>query len=398
MLRERIIQFLEERRQKVLEGGVNCIPIPFTRFRSDLPGLEQGCYYLISGSTKSGKTQLTNYLFVFNTILYCFYNPDRVYPKIFYFPLEETAELITLRFMSFLLNHLTNGRIRISPTDLKSTDERKPVPQEVLDFMETEPFVDIMALFEQIVTFDDARNPTGIMKIMKSYAANNGTIHHKKVQMRDELGQMVEREVFDYYEANNPDEYVFIIVDHVSLLDPESGLKDKDLIIKFSKYMVELRNRYNYSPVVVQQQSIETQSLEAFKNNKIRPTVAGLSDSKYTGRDCQVMLGITNPSTYELSTYLDYNIKTFKGNIRFVEVVTNRNGIANGVCPLLFEGEVCAFKELPKPNETEKLQRVYNYLNNIRSTSFFNFNNNFINKFVHSKFKSYLCTLFHFKH
>ena len=290
MLRERIIQFLEERRQKVLEGGVNCIPIPFTRFRSDLPGLEQGCYYLISGSTKSGKTQLTNYLFVFNTILYCFYNPDRVYPKIFYFPLEETAELITLRFMSFLLNHLTNGRIRISPTDLKSTDERKPVPQEVLDFMETEPFVDIMALFEQIVTFDDARNPTGIMKIMKSYAANNGTIHHKKVQMRDELGQMVEREVFDYYEANNPDEYVFIIVDHVSLLDPESGLKDKDLIIKFSKYMVELRNRYNYSPVVVQQQSIETQSLEAFKNNKIRPTVAGLSDSKYTGRDCQVML------------------------------------------------------------------------------------------------------------
>ena len=196
---------------------------------------------------------------------------------------------------------------------------------------------------------------------MKNYAVNNGTTHYKKVQMRDELGQIVERDLFDYYEPKKPDEYVFIIVDHVSLLDPENGLKERENIMKLSKYMVELRNKYNYSPVVVQQQSTETQSLEAFKSNKIRPTVTGLSDSKYTGRDCQIMLGITNPHSHELPEYLGYNIKKLKDKARFLEIVINRNGIANSICPLYFEGATCTFRELPKPNDTEAISKVYEY-------------------------------------
>lgn len=59
----------------------------------------------------------------------------------------------------------------------------------------------------------------------------------------------------------------------------------RESINKLSEYMVNLRNRYRYIPVVVQQQSTESIGLEAFKLNKIRPTVAGLADSKYTGRD-----------------------------------------------------------------------------------------------------------------
>ena len=49
--------------------------------------------------------------------------------------------------------------------------------------------------------------------------------------------------------------------------------------------MIILRNRYKYIPVIVQQQSTETTNLDAFKNNKIRPTMSGLSDSKYTAKD-----------------------------------------------------------------------------------------------------------------
>ena len=49
---------------------------------------------------------------------------------------------------------------------------------------------------------------------------------------------------------------------------------------------------------------METSNLEAFKANKIRPTMAGLSDSKYTGKDCSMMIGITNPFAFELPSYL----------------------------------------------------------------------------------------------
>ena len=100
---KRVITGLEERRERVLNGDINCIPLPFKRFRSELPGIEQETYYLVSGGTKSAKTRLVNYIFVYNTIMYAYYNQGVVCPKIFYYPLEETPEAITLRFMSYLL-------------------------------------------------------------------------------------------------------------------------------------------------------------------------------------------------------------------------------------------------------------------------------------------------------
>lgn len=398
-LRERIISRLEERRQKILGGGVNCIPLPFRRFRNDLPGLEQGCYYLISGSTKSGKTQITNYIFIFSTVLYCYYNPDKVYPKVFYFPLEETSEFITLRFMSFLLNHLSKGMIHISPTDLKSTDERKPLSEDILEYMETEEFKNIMEVYESIVTFYDDRNPTGIWKTLKNYADNNGTTVYKDITMKDELGQEVVRKVFDYYIPNNPDEYIFIIVDHVSLLESERGLTLRETINKLSEYMTLLRNRYSHSPVIVQQQSTETQSLEAFKSNKIRPSVVGLSDSKYTARDSSLMIGITNPHFFELPEYMGYNIRKLKGNARFLEIVINRNGVSNGILPLYFDGATCTFAELPKPDNTAELEKVYRLIEKVKTSNvlMFTFNKNFINRFAGNKIKNYLCNLFHLK-
>lgn len=368
-LRERIKASLEERKKKVEEGGINCIPLPFTRFRQEFPGIEQGLYYLISGATKSGKSQLTNYLFIYNTVLYKYYYPDKLQPKIFYFPLEETAETITLRFMAFLLHFLSKGKIRISPTDLRSTDERKPVPQDILDFMETEEFRNIMNLYESIITFYDDRNPTGVWKTLNNYAKTNGEIKTKTIQVKevDELGieHHVEREMFDYYIANNPEEYVFVIVDHVSLLDTEKGMDLRETINKLSEYMIILRNRYHYIPVVVQQQSAETQNLAAVKEGKIRPTVAGLADSKYTARDCNVMLGITNPHSFEFEEYKGYKIKdSFKGTARFMEIVINRNGTANGICPLFFDGAINSFKELPTPDKASELSNFLRAIEN----------------------------------
>lgn len=52
-LTQRVLQNLKERREKVLSGGINCIPSPFASFRRDFPGIEQGKYYLLSGASKS---------------------------------------------------------------------------------------------------------------------------------------------------------------------------------------------------------------------------------------------------------------------------------------------------------------------------------------------------------
>lgn len=360
---DRIIENLKERRERVLKGDINCIPFTFNRFSSDLPGIERGKYYLVSGNTKAGKTQITNYMFLYTPLLYAYKNPDKVRVKIFYFPLEETPEAITLRFMSYLLFTLSGKRV--APIDLKSTNSNKVLPEEILELLDSEEYQNILKFYEDNVIFLNERNPTGIWKTMVKYAESTGTIHKKTVNITNkETGLVEQREVFDYYEPNDSNEYVICLTDHVGLLENERGFDLRQTVIKFSEYMMIIRNKYHYIPVVVQQQSTETSNLEAFKNNKIRPTMAGLSDCKYTGKDCTVMLGITSPYTHELPEYLGYDITKLRGNARFLEIVLNREGESNGIVGLYFDGATNYFSELPLPKDSEEIRKVYSYIEN----------------------------------
>jgi hypothetical protein len=42
----------QARRQRILEGKLNCLPIPFKRFREVFPGFEQGKYIIITANQK----------------------------------------------------------------------------------------------------------------------------------------------------------------------------------------------------------------------------------------------------------------------------------------------------------------------------------------------------------
>ena len=365
---DRVLNTLEDRRKRVLEGDINCIPSPFRRLSNSFPGIEQDKYYLISGSPKSAKTQVTNYLFVYTPILYAYEHPEQLRVKIFYFPLEETPENITLRFMSYLLYTLSGKQIRISPMDLKSTNADKVLDEEVLNILKMEEYQKILKFYEDNVLFMYDRNPTGIYKTVKDYADKNGIIHRKKVKITNkETGNTKEVETFDYYEPYDKKEYVIIITDHVSLLNQERGLNLRETINKYSEYMMIVRNNYHYIPVCVQQQSTETTNLEAFKNNKIRPTLAGLSDSKYTSKDCSIMFGITNPFAFELPEYLGYDISKLKGHTRFLEIVLNREGESNDITPLYFDGATNYFAELPPSKDLVSMQKVYDLIAKLKT-------------------------------
>ena len=280
---------LEERRQRILNGGVNCIPSPFKRFVDDFCGIEQDTYYLITSFTKGGKSQLVSFTFIYNTIVFSYYSKVKVDFKIIYFPLEETKERIMQRFMSWLLFRFTKGQIRISPKDLRSTTS--PVDQRVLDRLKQDDIQNILKYFEDHVIFpSEAANPTGIFKFCKQYAEEHGTTHKKTIKIKDEFGVLQDAEKFDYYEQDNPNEYRLIIIDTVNLIDSERGINLKQSIDKLSEYCAKyLRNRYHYSPILIQQQAFESEGNEALKLGKIRPSAAGLGDSKYTSRDKRFM-------------------------------------------------------------------------------------------------------------
>lgn len=385
-LRERVIANLEERRQRILDGQLNCIPSPFKRFSEDFIGIEQSCYYTITSFTKGGKSQFTSYTFIYKPLMFCYFTKADIDIKILYFPLEETSERIMQRFISWLLFDFSKGKIRVSPRELRSTTS--PVSEEILEVIKSDEFQDILEYFESHIIFpEEAANPTGIYKYCKNYAEEHGTVYTKIGKYKDEFGVVQERQVFDRYEQDNPNEYRLVIVDTINLIDTERGMTLKQSMDKLSEYCAKyLRNRYNYSPVIIQQQAFDQEGNEAFKIGRVRPSVAGLGDSKYTSRDSNVVLGLFSPFRFALKEYEGYDVSKFKDNIRFLEMIVNRDGEMGGLCPLFFDGAVCQFEELPRPDNKSEIAKVYDYLKHIRGVaakSFFSYGMKKKNKELH---------------
>lgn len=361
-LRERTNEVLRARRQRLLNGGINTIPSPFVRFKHDFLGWEQATYYIVTSFTKGGKTQLVSHL-LFDAILYCYHNEGKtgVSLKVLYFPLEETKERIMTRFYSWLLLRLKG--IRISPSNLRSSDNENPVPQEILDILEEEEIVKIIDYFEAHIIFSEESNPTGIYKFCRDYAEKHGKTYTKTVKYKDDLGFEKEGQTFDHYVPDDPNEYVIPVIDTINLIELERGYNKKQAIDKMSEYCAKyMRNRYGQSPVIIQQQNTDNESVESVKLSRTRPTTAGLGDSKYTAHDANIVLGLFSPFKFGLKEYLGYPIDKFKDHFRTLEVLVNRDGELGGIIGLFFDGATCNWAELPRPESTAEMGHVYAYL------------------------------------
>ena len=363
-----VIAALKERRNNVICGGVNCIPFPFKHFRTEIPGIEKNQYVVVTASQKTGKTQLTDFRYVFHALDYVYDNRDKCSIHIIYFALEESVERIMERYMSYLLYKLDG--LRLAPIDLRSTSKDFPVPQEALDLLESEPYQDRLKFFEECVQFEtEDTNPTGILRVCEAYAKSVGDYKTKKIKAAN--GK--DMEIFDSYTQHDKNHYMVVIVDHIGLVDKEQGFRTKDAVDKMSEYFVKyLRNRYGFTCVAIQQQASESEGLEAIKQKRMTPTAATLGDSKYTARDADIVLGLFDPSKFGKADYLGYKINALDGSglksyCRFINVIANRHGEMGGVCALFFDGAVCNFEELPRPDEISALDQYYNKVKNIKS-------------------------------
>jgi len=363
-----VISNLEKRRENVLKGGVNCIPFPFVRFRNEVPGVEQSQYVVVTANAKVGKSNLTDFLYVFNVLDYCFTHPNECSAHIMYFALEESVQRIIERYMCYLLYKLDN--LRIAPADLRSTSSDYPLDKRVIDLLKSDKYQKRLKFFEECVEFDSENtNPTGILRSCEAYAKKVGKYKSHKERANGGLSdRMVD--VFDSYEDNDPNHYKIVIIDHIGLVDKEQGFKTKDAVDKMSEYFVKyLRNRYHYTCVAIQQQASDSEGLEAIKAKKMMPAAATLGDSKYTARDANLVLGLFDPSKFGLKEFAGYIIDDngvgLSTNGRFLKVIANRDGEMGGLCPLFFDGAVCNFEELPRANDAE-IEKYYNKTKELR--------------------------------
>jgi hypothetical protein len=367
---DRSLSVVERLRDRAVNDLLNCVPLSFERTRKYYPGVEQGIYYCVTASSGVGKSKFAKYMFVTEPYKYTINNPDcGIKLKMFYFCLEESKESFMLSLISnYLFERYT---IRMSVKQLKSIGEPGfYLPEDTLNkIKEAKEY--FRKLESTLVVHDNIRNPTGIYLTAKKYAEDNGTWTYKEINIDGKT-----QRVKDKYIPNDPDEYVIIITDHVSLLHTEkdSNGSYKTLhqsMTDHSHFMMELRDKYNHIPVNVQQQEMTKERKQfTFKGEsiteKLEPSLDGLADNKIIGRDYNVVIGIFAPNRYQIERYEGYDITKIQDNFRMMLFLKMRDDQSDLKTPLFFDGAVNYFRELPKVSDITELERVYRYSKDIR--------------------------------
>jgi len=335
-------------RDRLIEGKTNCIPLPFERTKAFIPGLVRARNVIVTANSGVGKTNFTKFLYIFWPFLWC--RENNVSYTGFYFALEESREEFVASAASFFLHHFY--KIRIDVDTLLSMNG--VFDEEILNALrDLEP---LMTEFLEVVDVqDNISNPTGILKHLETFAKENGKIFTKIIKVKNEDNELEEVEVFDRFEATDPEAYWIAVTDHVSLLQQESGLSLHQTITRFSAEYgrKKITKKYGFLFVAVQQQSAASEAKE-YNNkgevifDKIEPSLSDLADNKFTQRDAHLVWGVFAPDRYGIETYRGWNIAHLEDNYRSIQIIKNRNGRSNIRISTYFDGAVNFFKELPQ--------------------------------------------------
>lgn len=176
--------------------------------------------------------------------------------------MEMNKEEKVKQAISHFLNQ-QDRRLIISPERMDSQFQDYILENSVLD--KVKGLKELFTKFESCVEFiDDIKNPYGIYSHIRNYAEANGTYVTKKLEfeMVTDEGEKIKevKDVVDYYVPNDPDEYVIVLIDHASLITPETVNGHRQTLHEAiftlsSNYLVRMRNRWNYIPVLIQQQA-----------------------------------------------------------------------------------------------------------------------------------------------
>jgi len=223
MLYKKVLQEIDNNREKRLRGDSVTIPWSMPRISEVLPGIEKARYNLVSAPPKGGKTQFTDFLFLYEPIEWLEKNPSsNIKLKIFYFSLEISKEAKMRSAISHKL--FKDYNISISPQKLLSVFNRYIIDDNITGILHSEEYLKWAERFESIVEIHDTiRNPYGIFNTVRNFAEQNGKYTTKTIKWVEEDGNVVDRVVRDAYVPNDPDLFVIIILDHVSLLQTERG-------------------------------------------------------------------------------------------------------------------------------------------------------------------------------
>lgn len=368
---DQILDDIIQRRQNKNMGYFNCIPFSLDRLSSVVPGIIPGEYYLVTGNSGSAKSKITRHLFIHEPYMYVKQHPElNIKFDVLYWSMEEDKMKVYNTEISRLLK--TKHNINLGYRDLMSIGQNSRLSDKDIDVIK-----ELKSEFDEwkshVHVFDASKaNPTGIMKTIESFAYHIGRYYKRDGEAftDDEMEEVKSGKgdwikMVNEYRTDHPRHYVIILIDHIGLVNNESGLGKTETIYKLStEYLLRAKNRFGFIPVIVQQQQsakehIQYTSAGSAIEEKVEPSLDALAECTTTQREATIAFGIFAPVRYRIENHNGYDITILRDNYRSLKVLKQRDSIANVSLPLYFEGESDYFKTLPTPDNKELLARIY---------------------------------------
>lgn len=352
-------EFLEEV-DRGLEGLNRGLNTGIPALDEYISGFQRKRYYLIGAHPGVGKTGFVDTSFVINPYNYL----NKIIKKaesekltsveeslassklkIFYFSLEIDRKSKIGKWCSYYLYRKYNLLISSEEIFSKKSTLSSEIYEKIKESREFfEPLLDI------VLINDNSINPTGVYKRAEQYAKEHGSwVKEKKIDPHTK-----KEEEIDVFKYRDPSIWPVVIVDHIGLIraekDGKSGIvlsSKKARIDKLSEYAIQLRNDYGFTVVFVSQFNRDLADIQRQRFSSVKVQLEDFKDTGNPSEDANIVLGMFNPSRYNIDNYRNYEIRKTRGRFRSVDIIKNRDGPDDIAFATAFLGECGAFTQIP---------------------------------------------------
>lgn len=314
------------------------LPIGSKKMELYMDGLLPGTSYLIGANSGIGKSTYALWAFIYNPLIAFLagISLERD-PYWILFSLEMTRSQIYAKLVSMYIFDKYGIELRFKEIfsrgeDSMLSDENYELLKECCDFLD---ILDKRLIFHE------------------------GTLTEKIYQ--DTINEDLERfGTFvgeNEYIANNPQQVIGVLVDHMSLVKASNGRSKKDEMDAISRDSVMIRNITKIvSPILVAQFNRGSGSDERLKQDMQEPSQNDFKDTGSLYEDSQVVIALYSPHAYKKTTYKGYKIKdAFEQMFIGIFLLKTRFGSSQILVPTGFYGDCSHYADLPKPD------RIYDY-------------------------------------
>lgn len=340
-----------------LEGLNQGLNVGCSFLNTRIGGLRRGTYLVVGGESKSGKTAFVDNFFVLNAKLL---NPQADVRWYYYSNeitrIEKEAGMIST--MMYRNNNLRLSADHILGREMNPDGTPKLVDRKYLPLIEEVYEQYITPLFGRydnndqlvepgVINFIEYReNPTGVYNTLVREFEREGQVH------RIDMGGT---QVITGYTPDNPNAYRVLMVDHMRGLQRESGNQEKANIDTMSRYIVNLRNLFGMSAVVVIHLNRTSSDVQRIKllGESLYPDADMAKDSGNLVEDCNTMINLFDPMDpkYGLERHFNVGLNQHKAKdyaYRTIHIVRNRGGANPIHAGFKFYGDVKDFNYIPQ--------------------------------------------------